>query len=443
MKIKPYPRYKPSGVEWLGDVPEHWEVKKFTRNIDFQEGPGIMAVDFQDEGTPLLRIRNIQDKTVDLSNCNYLDPEKVSSNWKHFKCKKGDLLISGSASTGMVCEVTEESTGAIPYTGIIRLWPATKAICKDFIRWTVSSLSFESQISIYQAGSTIQHFGPEHLRKMRITLPSLPEQQAIAAFLDRQTGTIDALIARKQQLLELLKEQRTAMISSAVTKGLNPKVKMKPSGVEWLGDVPEHWKMKKMRYIFSFRSGGTPSTENPLFWDGHIPWVSSKDMKTFFIEDTEDHITEDAVKESATTIMPTGSLLVVMRSGILIHSIPASVIKYDMAINQDIKAFLPKFTISSIYYARFIEGYQKQLLTEWRKEGATVESLDMELINNFQILFPPFSEQQAIVEYLDRETGKIDALASKVETAIEKLKEYRTALISAAVTGKIDVREAV
>jgi type I restriction enzyme S subunit len=210
-------KMKPSGVEWLGDVPEPWDVKKFTRDIGFQEGPGIMAADFQDEGTPLLRIRNIQGKTVELENCNYLDPIKVEATWKHFKCKKGDFLISGSASTGLVCEVTDEAAGSIPYTGIIRLWPANKTIDKDFIRWIVSSDLFDSQISIYQAGSTIQHFGPEHLRKMCIPLPPLFEQQAIATFLDRETVKIDMLMDKVETAVERLKEYRSALISAAVT----------------------------------------------------------------------------------------------------------------------------------------------------------------------------------------------------------------------------------
>ena len=138
-KNKAYPKYKPSGVEWLGDVPEHWEIKKFNYVIGFQEGPGIMAIDFLDDGVPLLRIRNIQGNNVDLDDCNFLDPFKVAEKWNHFRCKKNDLLISGSASTGLICEVIESGIGAIPYTGIIRLWPGSKSIYKDYIRWIISS----------------------------------------------------------------------------------------------------------------------------------------------------------------------------------------------------------------------------------------------------------------------------------------------------------------
>lgn len=214
--------------------------------------------------------------------------------------------------------------------------------------------------------------------------------------------------------------------------------KYKPSGVEWLGEVPEHWELIKNRYIFTFRGGGTPSTENLDFWGGSIPWVSSKDMKSFFINDTEDHISNLGLVESSTNIIPANTMVVVMRSGILIHSIPASVLKNDMAINQDIKAFIPLIQIESSFTARFIEGFQKQLLTEWRKEGATVESLDMELIKSFYSILPPFPEQQAIAVYLDRETNRIDSLIEKKQRLLSLLAERRTALISRVVTKGLD-----
>ncbi|KGE73284.1 restriction endonuclease subunit S [Spirochaeta lutea] len=225
--LDPSVKMRPSGVPWLGDVPEGWEVKKFSYVIGFQEGPGIMAVDFQDEGIPLLRIRNIQGPYVNLGDCNFLDPNKVADKWNHFKCKKTDLLISGSASTGLVCEVNEIGVGAIPYTGIIRLWPNSGTIAKDFIRWFVSSALFDTQVSIFQAGSTIKHFGPDHLRKMKVPLPPLPEQQSIAAFLDRETSKIDALVSKVETAIERLKEYRISLISSAVTGKIDVREEMK------------------------------------------------------------------------------------------------------------------------------------------------------------------------------------------------------------------------
>lgn len=415
MKRKPYPKYKASSVELLGDVPEHWEVKKFPRDIGFQEGPGIMAVDFQDEGIPLLRIRNIQGKFVELENCNYLDPIKVEATWKHFKCKKGDLLISGSASTGLVSEVTEEASGSISYTGIIRLWPAKKNIYKDFIRWIVSSDLFDSQVAIYQAGSTIQHFGPEHLRKMSITLPPRPEQQAISAFLDRETERIDTLIGKKQKFVELLKEKRTALISNAVTKGLNPKVKMKPSGIEWLGDVPEHWEIKKLKWIYRGIGSGDGISPDDIESSGAYPVYGGNGIMGYtekYNANGEDIIIGRVGAKCGNIYVVNGQKWI-SDNALLLH------------VNRVCKKYL----------ALVLEERNLNQLANQNAQPLITGSM----VGNQFIPIPPFSEQQAIANFLDFETVKIGTLMAKVETAIEKLKEYRTALISAAVTGKINV----
>ena len=213
----------------------------------------------------------------------------------------------------------------------------------------------------------------------------------------------------------------------------------KPSGIEWLGDVPEHWGMGRVGCLFRLRSGGTPSTDVPDFWNGDIPWVSAKDMKCLRIIDAEDHITPQAVAESATSLIPAGAALVVARSGILKHSLPIAVAEREVAVNQDIKGFLPNSTrIDSYFFAYWVQGNQPPLLTLWRQQGATVESLDIEKVKVTSLPLPPSAEQHSIADFLDRETAKIDAMVTKIETAIERLREYRTALITAAVTGKID-----
>lgn len=206
-----------TGIPWLGEVPEHWEVVRFSFFVSFQEGPGIMAVDFRDEGIPLLRIRNVQNKIINTEGCNFLDPEMVKHRWEKYKCKIGDLVISCSASTGLVSEVDNDSEGTIVYTGLIRLWPQRKTILKEFIQWLVSSDLFFWQIKLLQTGSTMQHFGPEHLNKMKITLPSLDEQKNIVAHLEKLTTRIDSLIDKNEQLIEKLTEYRIALITSATT----------------------------------------------------------------------------------------------------------------------------------------------------------------------------------------------------------------------------------
>ncbi len=208
---------KDSGVEWLGEIPEHWEMVKFSHFIDFQEGPGIMADDFKDEGVPLLRITNLKPGYVDIEGCNYLAIDKVEQKWKHFRLLANDLLISCSASTGLVSIVDQKSANSIAYTGIIRLRPARNNIARDFIRVLVGSDFYFTQINQLKTGTTIQHYGPVHLKQIKIPIPPIPEQQKIAQFLDRETSKIDNLITKTRTSIDHLKEYRTALISAAVT----------------------------------------------------------------------------------------------------------------------------------------------------------------------------------------------------------------------------------
>lgn len=215
--LNPAAPMKDSGIEWLGEVPEHWEVIPLKVGIDFQEGPGIMASDFYEEGIPLLRVSGVQARWASLDGCNYLDPVKVEKQWKHFRLVRGDLLISASASMGTVCEVDEETEGAIPYTGLIRLRGKDGVMTRAFVRSVVISSLFVTQIDLLKAGSTIQHFGPTHLSQMKVVCPSIFEQEEIAQFVDRETAKLDALTAEAQRGIGLLKERRSALISAAVT----------------------------------------------------------------------------------------------------------------------------------------------------------------------------------------------------------------------------------
>lgn len=208
---------KDSGVEWLGDVPAHWSVVPFGLACGYQEGPGIMAVDFRDEGVPLVRISGVQGRWVTLQGCNYLDSVKVDGKWGHFRLERGDLIISGSASMGLVSEVSEEAVGAVAYTGLIRLVPKVGISDRDFIRSVVGSYQFFAQIDLLKAGSTIQHFGPTHLSQMRVVLPPLDEQIRVAAYVDRVSVQFDQLLDVAVKTNDLLQERRSALISAAVT----------------------------------------------------------------------------------------------------------------------------------------------------------------------------------------------------------------------------------
>ena len=217
-----------------------------------------------------------------------------------------------------------------------------------------------------------------------------------------------------------------------------PYPEYKDSGVEWLGEIPAAWQSRALKYLATFKSGGTPKKNEPHYWSGDIPWVSPKDMGSGVIDDTIDHITPEAVRESSTRLVDEGAVLVVVRSGILRRRIPVAIAGREVALNQDLKALVPLGRILPRYLRYFIEGMQEVLLVEWRKEGATVESLETETMVATHIPVPPHLEQRAIAAFLDRQTTTIDTLLRKQQKLIGLLQEKRAALVSDAVTKGLD-----
>lgn len=206
------------------------------------------------------------------------------------------------------------------------------------------------------------------------------------------------------------------------------------SGVEWLGRVPAHWKLTKLKHVASFSGGGTPSRDNPMFWNGEIPWVSPKDMKAELIEAAEEYITHEGLAGSSTSLVSPGRLLMVVRSGILKHTIPVAINTAEVALNQDMKALTFDSPVTSRFFLRWIQGLNDELLLAWSKQGATVESIEHAYLAETLVPLPPETEQIAIATFLDRETGKIDALIAEQEKLLALLAEKRQATISHAVT---------
>lgn len=454
MKLPAYPRAKPSGVEWLGDLPEHWEVKRgrFAMRVN-PSAPRLRAL------KPEHEVSFVPMDAVGVGGGLSLEQTRilaeVSSGYTEFQ--DGDVVVAKITpcfENGKAALANGLVNGAAYGTTELHVLRAGPTLDRSFLFYVALSDTFRKlgESEMYGAGGQ-KRVPPEFNKDFRTPLPPASEQRAIAAFLDRETGRVDRLVAKKRELIERLKEKRTALISRTVTRGLPPAAAraaglpenppLKPSGVEWLGEIPKHWEVKRLLYLFRFSSGGTPPTETAEYWSGDLPWVSPKDMKSFHLSDTIDHVSELALKETSTTAVLPETMLLVARSGILKHSIPVAITTRRMTINQDIKGVTPLRKDASVYYyAWFIEGHQSALLTEWRKEGATVESLELERVKNCTLPFPPLPEQAAIAAYLDEETAKLDALVGKVEEAVERLQEYRTALITAAVTGKIDVQKA-
>jgi type I restriction enzyme S subunit len=434
-----YPEYKDSSVEWLGPIPVDWQVKPLKHCVDVNRQ--VLAEDTHpDYLTHYIDISNVEStgRIVDIQEM----PFEAAPSRARRRVQHGDTIISTVRTyLKAIAYMDDCSDNLIVSTGFAVLSPGTELTPK-FLFYLVQSVGFVDAVVAHSEGVGYPAINPSRLGTLAVWTPSTGEQRDIADFLDRRTAKIDGLIAKKERLIDLLQEKRTAVISRAVTSGLDPNPPMKDSDIEWVGQIPAHWMIKRVKRLVSFRGGGTPSKAVLEYWQGDIPWVSPKDMKTEMIDDTEDHITAQAIADSATHPIEPGVVLLVVRSGILRHAIPVAINRRTMALNQDMKALIPGPEITAAYLKYLIVGHQAPLLVHWRKQGATVESIEHELLANSLIPLPSLPEQQAIADFLDIETAKIDALTAKVGEEIKNLKEYRSALISAAVTGKIDVRGA-
>lgn len=432
-KYQPYQEYKDSGVEWLGNVPSHWTVTAVKRFASFTTGwTPPTGNDAYFGGEHLwANISDIGHRVLSTTAKTITDAGVRATRIK--KSPKGSLLFSFKLSIGLVSIVGEDM-----YTNeAIATFLPSETFNISYMYWAAPLfIPQNAEENIYGAKLLNQ----ERISNASFVLPTPKEQRAIAAFLDYETARIDLLITQQQRLIELLKEKRQAVISHAVTKGLNPDAPMKDSGIEWLGQVPKHWVVSPLKYKCEFSGGGTPSKDNLEYWNGSIPWVSPKDMKSFWITDAEDKITEQAIKESSTKLVQPGAVLMVVRSGILQRTIPVGINTIPVTMNQDMKAIRFSSAVYAEWLSFFIKGYEDSLLLDWRKQGATVESIEHEYLANSLMLFPPEEEARSIIAALGRRLDKFDQLEQRASDAITLLQERRTALISAAVTGKIDLR---
>ncbi len=437
MSFPRYPKYKDSGVEWLGEVPQHWDALTLRRCL-LEHRQGYYTTDnYVDSGVKLLRISDLRDfGDVDFSECPRVDNRQ---ELEPFLLRVSDFVFArtgGAGTFGLIGELTEQ----IAYASYLIRFRFAGEAQPRFLRHYFLSANFQNAVRQNIHGGVNQNVHAEDIKNQYVALPPRDEQTKIASFLDRETSKIDGLVGEQRRLIELLKEKRQAVISHAVTKGLNPHAPLKPSGIEWLGDVPEHWEVVPLKYLISLSSGGTPSKENSSYWDGDVPWASSKDLKTPELFDTQDHITKKALDDRAAELIAVGSILTVVRGMILLHTFPVVIARVPMAINQDLKAISPKGSMTADFLAWLLRGGSKEVLSRTDEAAHGTKVLRMDAWLAMQIPVPPKDEQQDIVNAIIERLKQLDALTAEAERGIELLQERRTALISAAVTGQIDVR---
>ena len=436
-KYVAYAEYKDSGVEWLEKVPSHWDIVKIKHLSQVKRGASPRPIDdpkyFDDDGDySWVRIADVSASDTYLVKASQVMSELGSS--LSVKLEPDSLFLSIAGTVGKPCI---NKIKVCIHDGFV-YFPTLNIPIKFLFYVFAGEQAYKG---LGKMGTQL-NLNTDTVGDIKVTLP--PEQKQISEivnFLDHETAQIDTLIDKQQTLIQLLKEKRQAVISHAVTKGLNPDVPMKESGVEWLGEVPEHWDLVPLKYLCSFSGGGTPTKDNLSYWTGGtIPWVSPKDMKSFWIGKTQDYITKNAIKESSTKLIEAGALLMVVRSGILQRTIPIAINTVDVTMNQDMRALQFNERMTSQYAANYIVGNVDKLLFAWSKEGATVESIEQEYLSNSLFPVPSIAEQNKIVDEINEQMKVFDNLVLKAQKAIQLMQVRRTALISAAVTGKIDVR---
>ena len=435
MSFPRYPKYKDSGVAWLGEVPEHWAVLPCRAIVHERTAKNDGAL-CQDYLSLMANVGIIP--YADKGDIGNKKPEDLT------KCKivtRGDFVIN-SMNYGI------GSYGLSDYNGVcspvyIVLKPQDEVVESRYAFRIFENKTFQTYAQSFGNG-ILEHrcaINWDILKSIGVGVPPKGEQLTILAFLDRETAKIDGLIAEQQRLIDLLKEKRQAVISHAVTKGLNPQAPMKPSGIEWLGDVPSHWRVMPMRMIAKVVRGASPRPAgDPRYFGGtDTPWVTVAEItkdNAIYLKETETFLTQEGATHSS--LFQAGTLIY-SNSGATL-GVP-KILRIDACANDGVVAFL---NLDVQVNAEFLYHYLSSITEQIRekvKQGSGQPNLNTDIVKDLRFGVPPLVEQQSIVQRIAELVDKFGILTIEAERAISLLTERRTALISAAVTGQIDVRQ--
>lgn len=406
-----YEKYKDSGVEWIGEVPSHWEVCAFKRKITINNGKDYK--DFSD---------------------NEIYPVMGSGGCFAYCAKfmyDGEALLMGRKGT---IDKPLYINGKFWAVDTMFYAVPTKDLHCKFAYYLALTFPY----SLYSTSTALPSMTQTDLGNNPVAFPPFAEQQAIAAYLDEKCKEINRAIDVQKKKIDLLNELKQTIITNAVTKGLDPNAPMKDSGVEWIGKVPSHWEVMRLRFACEFRNGYTPSKANPDFWEnGSIPWYRMEDIRESgrFLNEAKQYITRKAVKGNG--LFEAGSFILATTATIGEHAVLIA----DSLANQQFTNLKIRKSLSNrlsrdffFYYLFVIDDYCKSTT-----RTATFPAVNMDDLKNFGVTIPPLQEQQAIVAHIEDEVGKIDSRISRANRRIELLEELMQSIITEAVTGKIKV----
>ena len=436
-KFKRYDSYKNSGVEWLGEIPNHWEILKLKFVSKIETGNSIS--DDKKSNYECVECKShpyiaTKDINYEYSTINYDNGLRIPKDETNFKIALPDsiLICVEGGSAGKKIAYTNQS---VCYVNKLASIQTIGENVSKFLYYVIKSYIFKNQFDLSING-LIGGVSVLLIKNFCAVLPPKDEQEKIASYLDEKIAKIDAFISGKEKFIELLKEQKQIIINNAVTKGLNKNAKFKDSGVEWLGEIPSHWKNIKTTHIFNrIGSGTTPTSTNTKYYDGEINWLQTGDLADDIIYKTSKKITHKALKDFSTLkIYPKNSLVIAMY-GATIGKV--GILDIETTTNQaccvlsDTKQILEKY---AFYW--FLASKNNIISLGY---GGGQPNISQDLIKSLRITLPPKSEQEKIVEYIETKTAKIDKLVNLEQEYIKSLKEYKASLIDSVVTGKVRI----
>ena len=418
--MKRYETYKKSNLQWVKKIPQHWIEGKVKYLFEIGRGRVISQQELNPEG----KYPVFSSQTKNNGCLGYIDTYDFDDN-----------ILTWTTDGANAGEVFKRN-GKFNCTNVCGTLKPKKVLNLDYFLYLMKFLT-----PFYKRpdtnGAKIMN---GEMAEIISYFPTLLEQTQIANYLDYKTGLIDAIIAQKETLIQKLKEQRQAIINEAVTKGLNPDVKLKDSGIEWLGDIPEHWEVAKLKWLSNIYSGGTPSTNIESYWtNGTIPWLNSGTVNQKRITKASEYITDVALQNSSTKWVNKGSILMALAGQGKTKGM-AAMLEFDATCNQSMAAIEVD---DSKAYNEFILIWLESNYLNIRSMGGGEkrDGINLQILGNIYCPLPALDEQKEIFKHVSNLTSKIEISSEELIKSIQKLKEYRQSLISEAVTGKIDVRD--
>lgn len=425
-----YDSYKDSGVQWLGEIPSHWEVVRnkflFKENDERNSQRRYQLLSFSKKKgiIPFADMNDKECSSEDLSNYKILHKGQLLENrlqaWNGmFGVSKIEGCVSPDYS---VFDVVGDNVD-INYVGYLFTTPLY------IEQWANASKG---------VGSGFNRLYTPQFNNVECLLPPLPEQQAIASYLDTATAKIDEAIAQQQKMIDLLNERKQIIINNAVTKGLNPNAKMKPSGIDWIGNIPEHWEVNKLKNCAKTNSGSTPRSiagkENPT---STIRWVRTTDLHNNIVEDTSEYISEKEMASANCPWLPKGTVLISMYGGSGSFG-KVGLLNIEATINQALCSIICNSSISPMYMFYYLQSVHRI----WMKYAASSRkdpNLNQETIRNLDVVVPPLEEQECIINAIQEKLKSIGTVIEIFEHQILLLQERKQIIINDVVTGKVKV----